>query len=162
MTVAVNPAASQHLPRFITAPGETDVLMVFSLFMLLAIVVSIGVFYFRLHALPEQIAHKGDKIQFQFVAVLSLIALFTHNHVYWILALLIAFIRIPDIATPLVTMARSLTRIADAQTRPPEAPVVVVAQGAPVRAVSEAKPIRIERTDIGDVAAKKKEGHADA
>ncbi|MEC9369370.1 MAG: hypothetical protein VX871_11845 [Pseudomonadota bacterium] len=115
MSAAVHPAAPHHLPSFITAPGETDVLMVISLIMLLAIVVAIGVFYFRLHALPEQIAHKGQKVQFQVVAVLGLIALFTHNHIYWIAALILAFVTIPDFATPLTTMANSLVRIADSK-----------------------------------------------
>lgn len=121
MSSAVNPAASQHLPAFITAPGETDVLMAVSLVMLLAIVIGIGVFYFRLHALPEQIAHKGEKVQFQVVAVLSLLALFTHNHIYWILALLLAFVRLPDFLTPLAGMAGSLARIADAKGPPAKA-----------------------------------------
>ena len=113
MSAAVHPAAAHHLQGFITAPGETDVLMVVSLVTLLAIVVGIGVFYFRLHALPEQIAHKGQKVQFQIVAVLALIALFTHNHAYWIAALLLAFITLPDFLTPLSRMSDSLVRIAD-------------------------------------------------
>ncbi len=50
MTEAVHPAASHHLPGFITASGETDVLMVVSLISLVVIVVGIGVFYFKLHA----------------------------------------------------------------------------------------------------------------
>lgn len=116
MSAAVHPAASHHVPGFITAPGETDVWLVISLILLLAIIVGIGVFYFKLHALPEQIAHKGEKIQFQVVAVLSLLALFTHNHVYWIAALLLAFVPIPDVLTPLRAMATSLGRIAEAKT----------------------------------------------
>lgn len=115
MAAEVHPAASHHLPGFITAPGETDVLMVVSLVFLLAIVVGVGVFYFRLHALPEQIAHKGQKVQFQIVAVLALIALFTHNHAYWIAALLLAFITLPDFLTPLSRMSESLVRIADSK-----------------------------------------------
>lgn len=115
MSAAVHPSAPHHLPGFITAPGETDVLMVASLLLLLVMVVGIGVFYFKLHALPEQIAHKGEKVQFQIVAVLALIALFTHNHFYWIAALILAFITIPDFGTPLATMASSLKRIADSK-----------------------------------------------
>lgn len=130
MSAAIHPAASHHLPVFITAPGETDVLMVVSLIMLLAIVVGIGVFYFRLHALPEQIAHKGEKIQFQIVAVLALIALFTHQHIYWIVALLLALIRIPDFSTPLTGMAASLSRMADAKGPQPKAKVAARAKPA--------------------------------
>ena len=115
MSAAIHPAASNNLPGFITAPGETDVLMGVSLIMLLAIVLGIGVFYFKLHALPEQIAHKTDKVQFQIVAVLSLIALFTHDNIYWIAALLLALVRLPDFSTPLAGIAGSLARIADSK-----------------------------------------------
>lgn len=121
MVASVNPRASQHLPGFITGPGETDVLMVVSLVLLLAIVLGIGIFYFKLHALPEQIAHKGEKVQFQIVAVLSLLALFTHNHTYWIAALFLALIQIPDFSTPIAGMARSLSRIANGGGLRPQA-----------------------------------------
>ena len=84
----MNPAAPHHLPPFITAPGETDVLMVVMAVFLLLAVVGIGVLYLKLHALPEQMAHRGQKVQFEIVAVLALLALFTHNHVFWIAGLL--------------------------------------------------------------------------
>lgn len=112
MTTDVNPAAPHHLPAFITAPGQTDWLMVaMGIFILLA-VVGIGVFYFKLHALPEQMAHRGQKIQFEIVAVLALIALFTHNHIFWIAALLLALVPLPDFTTPLRSMAQSLGLLA--------------------------------------------------
>jgi len=117
----LHPEAIPHLPVFITTPGETDVLFgVVSLFVLLA-VVGLGVFYFKLHALPEQLAHRGQKIQFQLVAVLGLLALFTHNHAFWIAGLLLALVPLPDFTTPLGTIARSLERLADAAS-PPAAP----------------------------------------
>lgn len=119
----INPAAPEHLPAFITAPGQTDVLMVATGIFLLAAVLGIGVFYFKLHALPEQIAHRGQQVQFQIVAVLALLALFTHNHAFWIAGLLLALIPLPDFTTPLRSMARSLNRIARAdaaQQRPPQ------------------------------------------
>jgi len=76
----VNPLAPHHLPPFVAAPGEGDALFVaMAIFVLLA-VIGIGVFYFKLHALPEQMAHRGQKVQLEIVAVLALIALFTHNH----------------------------------------------------------------------------------
>jgi hypothetical protein len=111
-TATVNPAATDHLPIFITQPGETDVLFVgIAIFLILA-VVGIGLIYWRLHALPEQLAHRGEKIQFQFVAVLGLLALFTHNHTFWVAGLLLALVRFPDFTTPLSTMARSLSKMA--------------------------------------------------
>ncbi len=39
---------------------------------------------------PEHIAHQTNKIQIQLVAVLGLIALFTHNQLFWIAALFVS------------------------------------------------------------------------
>ena len=50
MTESIHPAASGHLPSFITAPGETDVLMVVMGIILVLFAFMIGVLYFRLHA----------------------------------------------------------------------------------------------------------------
>ncbi|BCH24028.1 hypothetical protein [Mesorhizobium sp. L-8-3] len=109
---AINPAAPHHLPFFIAAPGQADVLFVATGIAVLLAVVGIGIFYFKLHALPEQMAHRGQKVQFEIVAVLALIALFTHNHAFWIAALLLALVPLPDFSTPLNSMARSLGRMA--------------------------------------------------
>ena len=107
-----HPAAIHHLPPFVTAPGETDTLFVaVAIFVVLA-VIGIGVFYFKLHALPEQMAHRGQKVQFEIVAVLALLALFTHNHAFWIAGLLLALVPLPDFTTPLFSIAGSLERIA--------------------------------------------------
>lgn len=110
----LHPEAIPHLPVFITAPGETDVLLVVNAIFVLLAVLGLGLFYFKLHALPEQLAHRGQKIQFQLVAVLGLLALFTHNHAFWIAGLLLALVPLPDFTTPLGTIARSLERLADA------------------------------------------------
>ena len=112
MAESLHPAAIHHLPPFVTAPGETDVLFVVMAVVVLLGVVGIGVFYFKLHALPEHLAHRGQKIQLEIVAVLTLIALFTHNHAFWIAALLLALIPLPDFTTPLTSIASSLERIA--------------------------------------------------
>jgi len=95
-TEHLNPAATAHLPRFVTAPGETDVLMVVTAIFLVGAVLSFGVFFFRLHTLPERMAHKTHKVQLEIVAVLGLIALFTHMHIFWIIGLLLAMIEFPD------------------------------------------------------------------
>ncbi|WP_431298740.1 hypothetical protein [Tabrizicola sp. BL-A-41-H6] len=79
---------------------------------MVAAVVGIGVFYFKLHSLPEQMAHRGQKVQFEIVAVLGLLSLFTHNHVFWIAGLLLAFVPLPDFSTPLTSIAQSLGKIA--------------------------------------------------
>ena len=86
----LNPAAPHHLPIFVTAPGGSDWLMTVMAVFLLVAVVSVGLIYLKLHALPEHMAHRTSKVQLQFVAVLALLALFTHNHVFWIAALLLA------------------------------------------------------------------------
>jgi hypothetical protein len=108
----MNPAATDHLPIFITQPGATDSLLVGTAIFLLVFIIAIGLVYWRLHALPEQLAHRGEKIQYQFVAVLGLLALFTHNHAFWFAGLLLAFVKLPDFTTPLTTMARSLSKMA--------------------------------------------------
>lgn len=110
---SLHPAAPHHLPPFITAPGETDVLMVAMGLLLIAAVLAVGNVFLRLHTLPERIAHKSQKLQFEVVAVLGLLALFTHVHLFWVAALLLALIDIPDFSTPLRSMAGSLEKIAD-------------------------------------------------
>src|SRR5262249_55231249 len=118
MTTAIHPEATHHLPFFITPPGETDILMNVMIVFLALIVFLIGVLYLRLHALPEHMAHSTQKIQYEIVAVLALISLFTHNHLYWILGLLLALVQIPDFSTPLSRMADSLAKMAGVK-RPP-------------------------------------------
>ncbi|WP_445500516.1 hypothetical protein [Microvirga sp. G4-2] len=112
MTVSLNPAAPHHLPAFITAPGETDVLMVVVAVFLVLAVLAVGLLFLRLHTLPERIAHRGHKLQFEIVAILGLLALFTHVHLFWVAGLLLALIDIPDFGNPLRRIAGSLEKIA--------------------------------------------------
>ena len=112
MADSLHAAATQHLPSFITAPGDTDVLMVVMSIVLLISVVMFGILFLRLHTLPERMAHKGHKIQFEIVAVLGLIALFTHMHIFWIAGLLLALIDIPDFGNSLNRIAGSAEKIA--------------------------------------------------
>jgi hypothetical protein len=118
----MHPAAPPHFPPFVTVPGQTDTLLVaMGVFLLLA-VIGIGVFYFKLHSLPEQLAHRGQKVQFEIVAVLALLALFTHNHVFWIAGLLLALVPLPDFSTPLTSMAQSLGKMAGSRSLPEAGP----------------------------------------
>jgi hypothetical protein len=96
---------------FIAAPGETDVLMVVMAIFLVLAVLGVGILFLRLHTLPERMAHKSQKIQFEIVAVLGLLALFTHMHVFWVAGLLLALIDLPDFGNPLRRMAGALERI---------------------------------------------------
>jgi hypothetical protein len=111
-SAGAHPVATQHLPPFITAPGETDVLMVVMVIILVLAVVGFGVLFLRLHTLPERIAHRGHKLQFEIVAVLGLLALFTHMHIFWVIGLLLALIDLPDFGTPLNRIAGSTEKIA--------------------------------------------------
>jgi hypothetical protein len=116
---AMHPLAPHHLPGFIVAPGETDILFTGSVIFLIALLMMLGSLYFWLHSLPERIAHGASQVQFQLVAVLALLALFTHNNVFWVAALLLAIVPIPDFWTPLSTMAESLARMAAARRQAP-------------------------------------------
>jgi hypothetical protein len=112
MGESIHPAASEHLPGFITAPGQTDVLMVVMAIILALAILGFGLVFLRLHTLPERMAHKSQKIQFEIVAVLGLIALFTHMHIFWVAGLLLALIDFPDFGTSLKRIAGSAEKVA--------------------------------------------------
>ncbi len=113
MNEQLHPMAPHHLPFYIVSPGNTDVLMVVTGLILIGAVFGVGVFYWHLHSLPERMAHKTQKLQFEVVAVLGLISLFTHEHIYWIAGLLLALIDLPDFSTPLRSIADSVEKIAE-------------------------------------------------
>jgi hypothetical protein len=99
-----------------TAPGETDVLFVGTAVFLVIAVLMVGILFLRLHTLPERLAHKGKKLQFEIVAVLGLLALFTHIHLFWVAGLLLALIDIPDFSGSFTRMVGALERIAGSQS----------------------------------------------
>jgi hypothetical protein len=128
-------------------------MVVMSLFLVLAIVM-FGIMFLRLHTLPERMAHKSQKIQFEIVAVLGLIALFTHMHIFWIAGLLLAMVDFPDFGNSLGRIATSSEKLAgikasdgasdlqpasvafgDEQTR--ESAAVRVGKHAPVKEVGK-------------------------
>jgi hypothetical protein len=155
----LNPAATDHLPFFITAPGQTDGLFNVMIVFLILVVFSVGIIYLRLHALPEHLAHGASKVQIQIVGVLALLALFTHNHIFWIGALLIALVQFPNFSAPLASMAQSLERLAG--RAPPEGAAVSIpaAEVAPQQAVpTNAAPTRkspIAETEPAPAVAEK-------
>lgn len=122
----LHPAASHHLPSFITAPGETDILMVVMGMILIVAVLSFGILFFRLHTLPERIAHRGHKLQFEIVAVLGLISLFTHMHIFWIAGLLLALIDLPDVGGWLGRIGTAVEKIAGIKPGQSETPAAEV------------------------------------
>ena len=117
----MHPAAPHHLPFFIPGSDGSDMLMVGTGIFLLAAVFWVGTLYWKLHSLPERMAHKSQKLQFEIVAVLGLISLFTHMHIFWIAGLLLAMIDLPDFGTPMRSIADSVERIADATPGSPPA-----------------------------------------
>jgi hypothetical protein len=131
LTHVQHPAASHHLPWFLTAPGDSDILFTITTIVVLLVVFGLGVVFFRLHSLPERLGHK--KLQFEIVAVLCLLSLFTHIHLFWVIALLLALVDLPDFQTPLRSMADSLGRLANGGGAEPP-------QAAPKPAPPPAKP----------------------
>src|SRR5215831_4984032 len=142
MNIPPHPSAIAHLPMFITPPGETDVLMVITAIFLGACVVAFGLIFLRLHTLPERVAHKGHKIQFEIVAILGLIALFTHMHIFWVIGLLLAFIDIPDFGGFLGRIAGSVETIAG-KTPDPDSGQTTSAQEQRDDAPPVRKPARV-------------------
>ena len=143
MSDSLHPSAPHHLPSFITAPGDTDVLMVVVGIVLIVAVLAVGNIYLHLHTLPERMAHKSQKLQFEIVAILGLLALFTHVHLFWVAGLLLAMIDLPDFSTPLRRIAGSVEKLAGItpERDPTEPPVGETAQAA---GTDEAK-ARIEK-----------------
>ena len=86
-------------------------MVIMAVFLAVAVLM-FGILFLRLHSLPERMAHRTHKLQFEIVAVLCLISLFTHMHIFWIVGLLLAMIDLPDFGTPLSRIATSAEKIA--------------------------------------------------
>lgn len=110
MSASINPLAPHDLPWFVTAPGGTDVLYIITTIVVIVATVLLGVLFFWLHSLPERMGHR--KLQFEVVAVLALISLFTHMHIFWIIGLLLALIDLPDFVNPMRRIAHATEKIA--------------------------------------------------
>src|ERR1700754_2453377 len=108
----MHPMAPHHQPFYIPGPDGSDTLMVVTGLFLVGILLWVGTLYWGLHSLPERMAHRSQKLQFEIVAVLGLLALFTHIHMFWVAALLLALIDLPDFGTPLRSIAGSVEKIA--------------------------------------------------
>lgn len=131
MSASPNPIATTHVPFFITAPGETDVLFNVTLVFVVACIILTGVVFLTIHSLPERMAHKSKKILLDLIALLCLLALLTHEHLFWFAAIVLAFIDIPDFLTPVNRIASSVATMAGQEagekpaevstSRPPEA-----------------------------------------
>lgn len=108
----IHPAAPHHLPAFIPGADGSDPLFTIVVVFVIGLLMTVGILYFKLHSLPEHLAEKHNSTQLMLISVLAILALFTHNNMYWVLALLIAVIRIPDYLSPLWKIATSLEQLA--------------------------------------------------
>lgn len=97
------------MPWFISGPHEGDPLYVITTIFVIAAIVGLGILFFTLHSLPERLGHK--KMQFEVVAVLGLLSLFTHVHAFWVAGLLLALVDLPDLVGPWKRMATSLEKM---------------------------------------------------
>jgi hypothetical protein len=100
------------LPFFITAPDDTDVLFNVTLVFVVACIILTGVVFLTIHSLPERMAHKSKKILLDLIALLCLLALLTHEHLFWFAAIVLAFIDVPDFLTPVNRIAKSVETMA--------------------------------------------------
>lgn len=113
MSDTQHPLAPHHLPHYFATADGGDYLFTVMVYGVLGVILLIGVAYFTLHALPEQMAHKGNATQLQLISILAMLALFTHNNIFWVAALVLAAFRPPDFITPLSSIAQSLQSMAD-------------------------------------------------
>jgi glucan phosphoethanolaminetransferase (alkaline phosphatase superfamily) len=134
LSVSPNPIATTHMPFFVTSPGETDVLFNITLWFVVACIVLTGVVFLTIHSLPERMAHKSKKVLLDLIALLCLLALLTHNHFFWFVAIVLAFIDIPDFLTPVNRIANSMESIAgqEAGEKPADASTLVPPEAAKV------------------------------
>ena len=132
---AIHPMAPAHLPGFLPGPDGSDALLVNTGVALILLVLGFGVAFLWLHTLPERMAHRSQKLQFELVAVLGLLALFTHVHAFWVAGLLLALVDLPDISTPFGRIAGAVERIAGMPERhDPAVEAVSPAAEPPARA----------------------------
>jgi len=111
MSESVASVIQENLPFFITGPGESDVLFTAVTISLILIILGFGALYFTIQAIPDRLAEGTSKAQMQIVGILGLISLVTLNNAYWVAALLLAAIRIPDLVTPFKSISRSLKKM---------------------------------------------------
>ena len=120
MSGELHPLAPHTLPPFVGAADGSDPLFSAIIFIVILAVLGVGVFYLKLHAIPEQLAHKHGNTQSQLIMVLALLALFTHNNIFWVAALILALLKLPDFLTPINSISESLKKLtpeeADAST----------------------------------------------
>ncbi|WP_420583842.1 hypothetical protein [Ruegeria sp.] len=122
-TADLHPMATGHIPHYVTQADGSDFLLTFMFVFTVLVIILIGVGYFTLHSIPEKIAHESNHPQFQLVGILALLALFTHNGLFWIAAILVAGFQFPDVAAPLRAIADAIRSLGNsAQDAPAPTP----------------------------------------
>lgn len=121
-TADIHPMATGHIPTYIVAADGSDYLFSVMVVFTLVLILLLGIGYFTLHAIPEKMAHEANHSQFQIVGILALLALFTHNNLFWVMAVLVAGFRFPDYLTPVESIAQSLSRMAGYRQKSPDDP----------------------------------------
>ncbi len=123
MSGELHPLAPHALPPFVGAADGSDPLFTAIVFIVILAVLGVGVFYLKLHAIPEQLAHKHGNTQSQLIMVLALLALFTHNNIFWVAALILALLKLPDFLTPINSISESLKKLTAEEAETPTAAV---------------------------------------
>lgn len=108
ITASTHAMATGHIPGYLPGADGSDPLFTGVVVGVIVMVLIVGSLYFKLHAIPEHMAHSDNHAQMQVIGILALLALFTHNNIYWVIALLVAAFRMPDFLSPLQSIARSL------------------------------------------------------
>lgn len=121
MSGELHPLAPHTLPPFVGAADGSDPLFSAIIFIVILAVLGVGVFYLKLHAIPEQLAHKHGNTQSQLIMVLALLALFTHNNIFWVAALILALLKLPDFLTPINSISDSLKKLTPEEADAPTA-----------------------------------------
>lgn len=133
MSMAADRIELEYLPFFVTAPGDSDLLFGATGLFLVLVTLGFGALYFTIQAIPDRLADGASKVQLQLVGLLGLLSLFTMNNAFWVAALLLAAIRIPDLVTPLRDIVGALrsrpvpAEINETRPRPEEQTSEVVA-----------------------------------
>jgi len=121
MSGELHPLAPHTLPPFVGAADGSDPLFSAIILIVILAVLGVGVFYLKLHAIPEQLAHKHGNTQSQLIMVLALLALFTHNNIFWVAALILALLKLPDFLTPINSISESLKKLTPEEADAPTA-----------------------------------------
>jgi len=106
--------STEHIPGYLAGANSDPLMIAMAIVLVISILVA-GVLYFKLHAVPEHIAHGKNHAQMQLIAILTILALFTHNNIFWVAALVLAVVEFPDFLSPLKSIAKSLETIAKAK-----------------------------------------------